>query len=59
MGFNIERVSNNWITLNDGGGITGAVLSGNSIEVNTKTVYGQMDALNKSSIVQACVITHL
>ena len=56
MGFNIERVSNNWITLNDGGGITGAVLSGNSIEVNTKTVYGQMDALNKSSIVQACVI---
>lgn len=57
MGFNVERVINNGVlTLSGNNALMSAIMANSSVEVNTKTVWGQMDALNKSSVVQACVI---
>ena len=57
MGFNTgASVTDGVLTLAGNNGLMSLVLGGSGVEVNTKTVAGQMDALNKSSIVQSCVV---
>lgn len=57
MGFSIEPAINNGVlTLSGSNALMSAILGNSNTEVNTKTVFGQMDALNKSSVVQSCVI---
>ena len=56
MGFSIERVINNGVlTLSGNNALMSAILGNNNVEINTKTVFGQMDAINKSSVVQSCI----
>lgn len=56
MAFSVERVINNGIlTLSGNNALMSAILGNNNVEINTKTVFGQMDAIEKSSIVQSCI----
>jgi phage portal protein BeeE len=58
MAFNTSRIYTRDGMIPSQNDILSAIYgNSNSTEVNTNTIHGQRDALNKSTVVQACVIT--
>lgn len=56
MGFNIERVQPGILTPYGRNAAMDSILSNSGTEIDTRSILGQRTALNRSSIVQACVI---
>ena len=56
MGFNIERVQPGILTPYGRNAVMDSILSNSGTEIDTRSILGQRTALNRSSIVQACVI---
>ena len=56
MGFNIERIQRGVLTPYGRNAVMESILSNTGTEIDTRTILGQRLALNRSSIVQACVI---
>lgn len=56
MAFNIDRVQRGILTPYGRNAVMDSILSSSGTEIDTSTIIGQRIALNRSSIVQACVI---